>query len=252
MKNSLIAIIVIGCATISALGQKADPAPEKVAEKPKEAVAANNDTRNKEALELAQKSLKAHGGDKLRDMKTLIVRGSADISGSPSQTFPATFVTIYSGDNYRFELTNPVQPFKQIHDGVQTVSSVPNFTLPPINRLGLPLLQRIGQKDYVVTALADAKKTGFRITSPEGYFTDFNVDDKSFEVKGYQASYTFNDRTVTTAVEIDKLRDVDGLKLPEKYSQRFDLGFATFYSNFKAKDILVNNEVLDDVFLMDK
>ena len=245
-------LVLLVMLSVSVSAQKTEKTPESVPEKAKETVAAA-DAKLAEAVELARKALAAHGGDKLKNMKTLIVRGSADVSGSPSQTFPATFVTIYSGDKYRFELTNPFQPFKQIYDGEQTVSSVPNFTLPPINRLGLPLLQKLDQKYYVVTGLADAKKkNGFRITSPEGYYTDFLVDEKTFEVKSYMSSYTFNDRTVTTSVDIDKLRDVDGVKLPEKYSQRFDLGFATIYSNFKAKDILVNNEVLDDVFSLDK
>ncbi|MBK8150579.1 MAG: hypothetical protein IPN69_09070 [Acidobacteria bacterium] len=251
MKDIRLLVLLL-MLSMSVSAQKTEKTPEKAPEKATETVAAA-DPRLAEAVELARKALAAHGGDKLKNMKTLIVRGSADVSGSPSQTFPATFVTIYSGDKYRFELTNPFQPFKQIYDGEQTVSSVPNFTLPPINRLGLPLLQKLDQKEYVVTALADAKKkNGFRITSPEGYYTDFLVDEKTFEVKSYMSSYTFNDRTVTTSVDIDKLRDVDGVKLPEKYSQRFDLGFATIYSNFKAKDILVNNEVLDDVFSLDK
>ncbi len=249
MKTIRLTVLVLGLA-LSAFPQKDEKVPEKPVESPKAAV----DTKPSEALELARKALAAHGGDKLKNMKTLIVRGSADVSGSPTQTFPATFVTIYSGDKYRFELTNPFQPFKQVYDGQQTVSSVPNFTLPPINRLGLPLLQKLDEKGYIVTALADTKKkkNGFRITSPEGYYTDFFLDDKTSEVKSYEASYTFGERTVNTAVEIDKLRDIDGLKIPEKYSQRFELGFATIYSNFKAKDILVNNEVLDDVFSLEK
>lgn len=205
-----------------------------------------------EPLELAKKALAAHGGEKFKTMKTLIVRGSAEVSGSPTQTFPASFVTIFSGDKYRFELTNPLQPFKQVYDGEQTVSSVPNFTLPPINRLGLPLLQRMEEKGYTVSALPEKsrKKTGFRITSPEGFYTDFFLNEKTFEVKSYEASYSFNQRTVTTAVEIDRLREVEGVKIPEKYAQRFELGFATVYSDFKAREILVNTEVSDDVFVL--
>jgi hypothetical protein len=205
-----------------------------------------------EPLELAKKALAAHGGDKFKNMKTLIVRGSADVSGSPTQTFPASFVTIFSGDKYRFELTNPFQPFKQVYDGEQTVSSIPNFTLPPINRLGLPLLQRMEEKGYKVSELPEKsrKKTGFRITSPEGFYTDFFLNEKTFEVKSYEASYSFNERTVTTAVEIDRLRDVEGVKIPERYAQRFELGFITVYSDFRAKEILVNTEVSDDVFVL--
>ena len=144
--------------------------------------------------------------------------------------------------------------FKQIYDGQQTYSSTGDVSLPPINRLGLPLLPKIEEKDYVVAALPDAKKkkAGFRITSPEGYYTDFFVDEKTGQVKGYEASYEVGGRTITTAVEIDKVREVEGVKVPEKYAQRFETGNLTIYANFKAKDIQVNTTIADDVFTMDK
>lgn len=201
---------------------------------------------------LAKAALAAHGGDKFKNMKTLVVRGTADVSGSPTTTFPATFAMILAGEKYRLEISNPFQPFKQTFDGQQTASSVPNFSLPPVNRLGLPLLAKIEEKDFTVSALPDKskKKLGFRITSPEGYYTDFFVDEKTGEVKSYEASYQFGERTITTSVEIDKVRDVDGVKIPERYAQRFDTGQFTIYSDFKAKEILVNSIVADDVFTL--
>jgi hypothetical protein len=220
----------------------------------KEKISVTAETKSVTPLELAKKALSAHGGDKFRDSKTLIVRGSADISTSPTQTMPSTFVMILSGDKYRLEVTNQLRPFWQKYDGQNTVSSIPGFMLPPLNRLGLPLLQKFDQKGYVVAVLPETskKKNGFRITSPEGYYTDFFVDEKTGEVKSYEASYEFNGQNVTTSVEIDKLREVDGIKIPEKYAQRFELGFATIYADFKAKDILVNSAVADDVFTAEK
>ena len=203
-------------------------------------------------MELAKAALAAHGGDKFKTMKTLVVTGTADVSGSPSMTFPAPFVMTYSGDKYRLEMNTPFVQFKQIYDGLQTYSSAGEVSLPPINRLGLPLLPKIEEKDYTVTALPDAKKkkTGFRITSPEGYYTDFFIDEKTSQVKGYEASYEVNGRTITTAVEIDKLREVEGVKVPERYAQRFETGNLTIYANFKAKEILVNTTLADDIFVM--
>ena len=203
-------------------------------------------------LELAKAALAAHGGDKFKNMKSLVVSGTADVSGSPSMTFPAPFVMTYAGDKYRLEISTPFVQFKQIYDGEQTYSSAGEVNLPPINRLGLPLLPRIGEKDFVVSALPDTKKkkTGFRITSPEGFYTDFFVDEKTGIVKAYEASYQVGTRTVTTAVEIDKLREVEGVKVPEKYAQRFETGGLTIYASFKAKDILVNSIINDDVFVM--
>lgn len=199
---------------------------------------------------LAKSALAAHGGDRFRSMKTLVVRGSADVSGSPTQTFPAAFVMILADDKYFYEISNPFRPFKQIFDGRQTTSSIPNFTLPPINRLGLPLLQKLGDEGYRVEALPEKskKKQGFRITSPEGWLTDFYVDEKSGQVKSYESSFDFNGREVTTAVEIDRLREVEGVKVPEKFAQRIELGFATVYVEFKAKEILVNSTIEDAVF----
>lgn len=245
MKKILISLCFVLLATGGVFAQK----EQNPKEKPAVVVVKTN-----EPLDLVKAAITAHGGDKFKNSKTMIVRGSAEVSLSPTQTVPSTFVMIFSGDKYRYELNNPLQPFKQTYDGQNTVSSVPNFTLPPVNRLGLPLLQKYDQKGYVVAALPEKskKKNGFRITSPEGFYTDFFVDEKTGEVKSYEASYDFNGRSVTTSVEIDKLRDVDGVKLPEKYSQRFELGSLTIYADFKAKDILVNSEVSDTVFSLTK
>lgn len=202
-------------------------------------------------LELAKAALAAHGGDNFAKMKTLDVRGTVDVTVSTfPQAIPATFAIIYAGEKYRLEIANPFQPLKQVYDGQQTFSSISDFNFPPINRLGLPLLPKIDEKDFVVSALPEKskKKKGFRITSPEGFYTDFFIDEKTGQVKGYESSYTFDDRQVTTSVEIDKFRTVEGVVIPEKYSQRFDLGQITVYANFKAKDIVVNSPIADSVF----
>lgn len=245
MKNYLV-LALCAFLSISAFGQ--DKKAAKKDEKAKTNVAEKND---EPPLDLAKATLAAHGGDKFRNMKTLVIKGTADVAGSPTMNFPATFAIIYAGEKYRLEITNPFQPFKQIFDGQQTFSSVNNFYLPPINRLGLPLLPKIETEGYTVSALSGkTKKKGFRITSPEGYYTDFTIDEKTKQVKGYEASYEINGRTITTSVEIDKSREVAGIIVPERYAQRFDLGQLTIYSNFKAKDILVDSEVANDIFVM--
>ena len=202
-------------------------------------------------LELAKATFAAHGGDNFKKMKTLDVRGTVDVTVSTfPQAIPATFTTIFSGDKYRLEINNPLQPLKQVYDGQQTYSSINGFNLPPVNRVGFPVLQRIDEKEFSVSALPEKlkKKKGFRVTTPEGYYTDFFVDDKTGQIKGYESSYNFDDREVTTSVEIDKFRTVEGVIIPEKYSQRFDLGQLTIYANFKAKDISVNSPIADSIF----
>ena len=177
------------------------------------------------AVDLADKTLEAHGGAKYKAMQTLVVSGGVDITASTfNQAIPATFVTIFSGEKYRLEINNPFQPFKQVFDGQRTYSSIERgFTLPPLNRIGMPLLQKLGSEGFEVSDLDDKKKRGFRITAPDGYFTDFFVSKKNSRVKGYEASYILNGRDVTTSVEIDKFEEKDGLVLPKKYAQRFDL-----------------------------
>jgi hypothetical protein len=205
-------------------------------------------------LELANATLKAHGGDSFKNMKSLTIIGSVDVTPSNfPQKIPATFVTIFAGDKYRFELNNPFQPIKQVFDGKETFSNVQGgFELPPVNRLGFPVIQKIGDKDFAVSGLADDKefKKGFRITSPEGYYTDFYIDKKTGLVKSYNSSYVINGNNVTTSVEIDKMRTVDGVVIPERYAQRFDLGQLTVYADFKAKEIVVNKEIADDIFIL--
>ncbi len=90
------------------------------------------------------------------------------------------------------------------------------------------------------------------MTSPEGYYTDFYVDAKTNRIKGYDSSYDIHGRKVTTSVEIDALKVIDGVLVPEKYVQRIDTEQITIYANFKTKEILVNSEIADDVFSLGK
>ena len=206
------------------------------------------------ASSLATKALTAHGGEKLRGMRTLVIRGSVDITTSAfNQAIPATFAMVFAGEKYRFDLMNPIQPIKQVFDGKNTSTTIQNgFELPPINRQGFFMLSKIGDSGFPVTDVAPTskKKNGFRITSPEGFYTDYFVDAKTGLISGYESSYDVNGRLVTTSVQIDKYRVVEGIQVPEKFAQRFDLGQFTAYADFKAKEISVNGAVPDEVFTL--
>lgn len=205
-----------------------------------------------DATVTAKATLAAHGGDKFKNAKTIVMRGSVEVSAPNStQTLPAAFNMILAGEKYRFDIAAlPMINFQQIFDGEQTYSSMAGISLPPINRLGLPLLAKIDTPGFVVAELPEKlkKKKGFRITSPEGYYTDFIIDEKTSQVKEYESSYEINGRSVTTSVSVDKYRDVDGIFLTERFSQRLDMGQFTSYANFKAKEITINTEISDDVF----
>ncbi|MGD9628442.1 MAG: hypothetical protein AB7V18_04285 [Pyrinomonadaceae bacterium] len=191
----------------------------------------------------------AHGGSKLKAIKTLVIKGSVDVTVQ-AQSLPGGFSTVISGNKYILDIQTAFQSIKQTFDGQNTVSSINGFTLPPVTSLGFPLLPRIGDEGYVVSSLPEGKKkeSGFRVTAPDGFYTDFYIDEKTKLIKSYESAYEVKGRVVTTSVEVDKFRVVDGVTIPERYAQRFDLGQLTAYANFKAKDILINSPIDDAVF----
>jgi hypothetical protein len=206
------------------------------------------------SMDMAKATVAAHGGDKLKQMKTLVMKGSVDLNIN-GQTVPAAFSSVFSGEKYYFEIMSPVQQLKQAFDGRSTYSSLQGFALPPMTSLGFPLLPKVGEPGYTVSAIGDKekKKKGFRITTPEGFYTDFYTNEKTNQIKGYDSSFeTGGGQIITTSVEIDEFQTVDGLLVPKKYSQRFDLGPITAYANFKTKEILVNSPISDSVFAMPK
>jgi len=200
---------------------------------------------------LAKAVFTAHGGDKLKKMKTLVIRGSVDVTSSAfPQAIAGGFATVISGSKYILDIQTPFQSLKQVYDGETTTSSLPGITLPPVTSLGFPMLPKLGDSGYLVSPLPEAKRKqkGFRMTGPDGFFTDFLIDEKTNLIRAYESSYEFNGRSFSTSVEVDKNRIVDGITIPEKYSQRFDLGGISAYSSFKAKEILVNSEIDSAVF----
>jgi hypothetical protein len=208
-------------------------------------------TNDAELKELARNTLKAHGGEKLSKAKTMVQRGSVEVTApGTTQTLPAAFALVIAGDKYRFDIQSAFFNFLQVSDGVNTSSSMPGITLPPMNLVGLSILPKIESEGFTVSALPEKlkKKKGFRVTSPEGYYSDFVVDEKTFLIKEYESAYDYNGSRITTSVAINKYKDIDGILINEKYSQRLDLGSMTAYATFNAKDILINSEVTDDVF----
>ena len=238
MKKPVVLITLLLAFGITAVAQKADPKPQGPSPADKDA-----------ALVLAKAALAAHGGDKFKQMKSLVMKGAVDVNIS-NQVLPGAFSIAVSGDKYYFEINNPVQSIKQIFDGQQTYSSISGFALPPPTSVGFAVLARVGDAGYAVTPYGDEKKKrkGFRITTPDGFYTDFFVDDKTGQVKGYESAFETGQRLVTTSAEIDQVETVDGIVLPKKYTQRFDLGNLTAYASFTMKDAKVNPPMDDNAF----
>ncbi|MEK7724858.1 MAG: hypothetical protein AAB336_10945 [Acidobacteriota bacterium] len=217
------------------------------------AKAQNNISVNAETalVELAKSTLKAHGGEKLSKAKTMVLRGSADITApGTNQTLPASFALVIAGEKYRFDIQSAFFNFLQVCDGINTSSSMPGVTLPPMNLVGLSILPKIEEAGFIISNLPEKlkKKKGFRVTSPEGFYSDFIIDEKTFLVKEYESSYEFNGNLITTSVAINRYKEIDGVLVTEKYSQRLDFGSLTAYATFNAKNILINSEVTEDVF----
>ena len=213
------------------------------------------DGKSTDLLELAKKALAAHGGEKFKNLKNIYMKGTTDISASPTQTLPAGFVIVYEGEKYSFDIqAPPMFNFRQVYDGQETFSSMRGMSLPPLNRLGFPMLIKVEADGYKVSALPEKlkKKRGFRVTSPDGYYTDFIIDEKTNLVKEYEASYDFNGGQVTTSVAIDGYKEIGGVLINEKFSQRLEMGQQSYYSNFKAKEILVDTKLPENTFTLGK
>lgn len=242
MKKAMVHVLVVLISCISVVAQSGGPGSKPV-------------PGPGDAETIAKAAFEAHGGEKLRKLKTLVIRGSVDVTSSAfPQAIAGGFSTVISGTKYLLDIQTPFQSLKQLFDGENTISSIPGITLPPVTSLGFPMLPRLGQDGYVVSTLPEGKKKarGFRMTAPDGFFTDFYIDERTNLIKGYESAYEIRGRNFTTSIEVDKNRVVDGLTIPEKYAQRFDLGGLTAYSSFKAKEILVNSVIDESVFLAGK
>ena len=244
MKRITAVIALAFLLSFSAGAQTGPEAKQPVADKP---AAANA------PLDLAKAALAAHGGDKLKKIRSLVMKGSVDMSVM-GQSMPGAFSTAFSGEKYYFEINSVAQQLKQVYDGRETFSSIQGFSLPPVTTVGFPILARVGDSGFTVSALPETakKKKGFRITAPDGFYTDFFVDEKTGMVKGYESAFEVGGRVITTSADIDETQTVEGVIIPKKYSQRFDLGQLVAYANFKAKEILVNSAIEDSAFTLPK
>src|SRR5437867_5217195 len=167
-------------------------------------------TPNSTTLELARAALAAQGGDKFRDLKSMIMFGSANLyAPNSTQGVPGKFVMVTAGDRVRVDIdASPIFKFKQIFDGQQSYTSLPGVQIPPATKFGLPVLARYDQAGYTVTALPDRKKLrGFRITDIEGNATDFYIKTDTAQVVEYLVPYN----GYTFGASNSKLKVVDGV-----------------------------------------
>jgi hypothetical protein len=197
--------------------------------------------------DLARAAFLAQGGDKFRSVQNMILRGSVQLYPPNSiQSIPGSFSIVTAGDKLRVEIdARPAIVFKQIYDGQNSYSSMPNVQLPPLTKFGLGALSRYDQPGYKITAIADKKKQrGFRIEDPDGYTTDFYIDPTNGRLMSfliYYQGYTFG-------TENNKFKEIEGVLVPLSFSQRFEMPQGAFFAEYSVKEAKLNQALAADAF----
>jgi hypothetical protein len=212
-----------------------------------EAPAAIAITAETSPKDLARAAFLAQGGEKFRAVQNMILRGSVQLYPPNSvQSIPGAFSLVTAGDKLRMEIdARPAITFKQIYNGEQTYSSMPNVAVPPLTKFGFGALARFDQPGYQISAIADKKKQrAFRIVDPDGYTTDFYLDPKTGRVMSFLIYYN----GLTLGTENSKFKEVDGVLVPTSFSQKFEMPMGAFFAEFSVKEVKLNQQLGADAF----
>src|SRR5215471_18734403 len=201
--------------------------------------------------DLARAALAAMGGDNFKKLKSSFVMGSASLyAPNQAQSIPASFAIASAGDKVRVDINaGQVGTFKQIYDGQRSFSSIPGVEIPPPSKFGLPVLGKMDQPGYTLSAIPDKKKLrGFRIADADGNSTDFYLDPATARVTEYVIPY----QGYTFGSTISKFREVDGVLVPMNFTQRFEMGGGggAYFAEYKVKEVKINQPIGDDVFVI--
>lgn len=198
-------------------------------------------------LDLARAAFAAQGGEKFRSMQNMILRGSVQLYPPNSvQSIPGSFSIVTAGPKLRMDVdARPAIVFKQIYDGQQSYSSVPNMEMPPLTKFGEHALARFDQPGYQITAIPDKKKQrGFRLVDPDGYTTDYYLDPRTGRITSFFLYYG----GITLGTENSKFKDVEGILVPFSFSKKFETPMGAFFAEFNVKEVKVNQQLGDDAF----
>src|ERR1041385_4605686 len=243
--RSLAVVVCVAGVAPALLAQEHPPAktdPPAAATAP-----AVNITAESSPLDLARAAFTAQGGEKFRQVQNLTLRGSVLLYPPTSpQSIPGACSIVTANDKLRMEIdARPIIVFKQIYDGQQSYSSMPNVEVPPLSKFGLPVLSKFDQPGYKVTAIANKKKLrGFRIADPDDYTTDFYLDPATGRVMEFFLYY--NGFTFGTANS--KFKEVDGVLIPFSFSQRFEMPQGAFFAEYSVKEVKLNQTLAEDAF----
>jgi hypothetical protein len=198
--------------------------------------------------DLARAAFLAQGGEKFRNLKSFVLLGTVNLyPPNSTNSIPGSFVIATAGTRSHIEVNaSPIIVFKQIFDGQNSYSSLPNVPpFPPPTRFGLPVLAKFDQPGYTVTALPDIKKQrGFRITDSDGNATNFYLDPATGRVMSFVSQYN----GITFSTENSKMKQVDGVLVSYSFSQRLEMTQGTGFAEYTVKDVKLNQPIGDDVF----
>src|SRR5689334_24053577 len=107
--------------------------------------------------DLARAAFLAQGGEKFRSVQNMMLRGSVQLYPPNSvQSIPGSFSLVTAGEKLRMDIdARPAITFKQIYDGEQSYSSMPNVAVPPLTKFGFGALAHFDQAGYQITAIPD-------------------------------------------------------------------------------------------------
>jgi hypothetical protein len=244
--RSFIAVLSLGLLfSIPVAGQEqkaAAPANGEAAAAPAVTI-----TDKSTPIELARAAFIAQGGEKFRGLQNVVIRGSVQLyPPNTVQSIPGAFTLVTAGPKLRMEIdARPAIVFKQIFDGEQSYSSMPNVEMPPLTKFGLGALARYDQAGYQITALPNKKKQrAFRIVDPDGYTTDFFIDPANGRVMSFLLYYG----GFTLGTEHSKFKEIEGVLVPSNFSQKFEMPMGAFFAEFSAKEVKINQPLADDAF----
>lgn len=245
--NTLGPLALAAALAISAIGVGAQTDAKKTGTNDKGTTATPAITATTTPLDIARAALIAQGGEKYRNLKSIVLKGSVDLYGpNTTQSIPGGFVIVIAGEKTRMEVdARPAVSFKMIYDGQRTYSSLPNVDMPSPTKFGMGMLVKFDQDGYAVTAIPDKKKhRGFRITDSEGSVTDFYVDPASGRIMSFMIPYS----GYTFGTENKKFKDFEGVLVATSFTQRLEMPQGAFFADYSVKDAKLNQPIGDDVF----
>ncbi len=240
----MLSLLLAGTAAFARQKIAGTPASQKTS--PSAAPIAAQITPATSPIELARAALTAQGGDKFRNLKSMIVEGSAEMfAPNSTQSLTGRFGIATAGDRIRIEIQTQLFGLKQVYDGVTNYSSMRGMELPPASKFGLQLLTKFERPGYTVSALPDKKKfRAFRVVDAEGNTTDFYVEPATGRVMMYDIPFN----GLVFSVEHKSFKDFEGVLVPVSFVQKLDTPQGAYFVELKVKSVKLNQDLPADTF----